>query len=136
MFDTYREADEGGVDADGFKLFGGGLAVSGGRRVYGQRAHVTDVDQQGVQGEGVHEFLGGFGVGVLEGEAEDGTSTLGQVLLGQFVVGGIGQAGVGDRFDLGVVFEELGDFEGVLYVAFYAQREGFKADGDVEGVGR
>ncbi len=118
-------ADELGEDAALAEVFVGELGVGGGGRGDDQRLRVADICQQreDFAVEGVRErarFLGA----ALDAEDDHAAGAVGQVLGGE---AGLGERGIFDPGDLGVLFEEFRDGQPVLAVARDAEGERFDA---------
>ena len=107
-------------------------------RVAGQRFVVADVDQSGEQLQGVLEASPGLATAALtlDAEGKHAGSAAAHIFLHQGVIGVIGQTGVVDPRDLGVILEELRHFHRVLADAVHAQRQGFQPLQDHEGIER
>src|SRR5690606_31275661 len=102
------ETHEPGGDARGELLLGGQLRVRGRCRVDDEAAHVTDVGDVAVEGEGVDEGATRIH-SAFELEGEHGAGALGGVLLAGFVPRARGQARVVHGGDFGLLGEPFGD---------------------------
>ena len=83
--------------------------------------------------ERVDELLARF-VAALDAEGDERALAGGQVLFRARVVAAGREAGIVDPLDAGMLFEMLGDGEGVLRVALHAQVQGFDALQEQEGI--
>ena len=97
-----------------------------GSRVNDKRLGVTDIGQVREDLKIVDEFSCCIKA-ILEFDGEDGACALWQVFQLQLVVRGRFEARIVDFSDLRVLFEEFCDSGGIVDVAFYAERQGFKA---------
>lgn len=133
VFDADGEADEFGADAACQLLFSVELGVGGGGRVDGEGFGVAEVGNVGEHLEGVDEFGTSFG-SAFDAEDDDAAAFAAEVFLVLGVFGIVFEAGEADPFDTGVIFEMLGDGEGVFAMALHAEREGFDALEELPGV--
>ena len=98
-----------------------------------QGAGIANVHQAQDQLQGVDESRPGF-LAALDPEAENAGRAAVHIFLCQRIVRAFRQAGVVHPVDLGVVTQELGHLLGVFTVAVHAQRQGFNALQDQEGI--
>ena len=96
--------------------------MGGGSRVDDQALHVSNVSQQAENLQVVNERMS-FLNAALDLEGEDGSTTVGEVLLVQRMVRVIRQAGMVDLFHLRVVGKVFHDLFGVLGMALHAQAQ-------------
>ena len=127
------EPDHIGFDAGGRLLFGAQLLMGGRSRMDDQATGVADVGQVREELEAVDKLAAGI-VTALDAKAEHGAGALGQVLLGQCVIGTGLEARVLHPFDEAVPFEEFGDGLCVGHVAIHARAESFDALNEEERV--
>ena len=104
----------------------GELGVCGRGRVDYEALNVCHVCQQGKDPKVVNELPSCF-LAAFDFEREDGSSSVGEVLLVQLVVGMVGQAGMVNLGNMGVVQEVFHNLFGVFHMAVYAQGKRFSA---------
>src|SRR5262249_36058708 len=130
-----REAHIVVADAGERLLLGRELAVSGAGRVDRQALGVADVGQVREQLQAINK-RGTGRFSTLDAEAQDAALAPRQILLGPLIRRVLGQAGVVDPRDFGVLLEIPGDRQRVLAVALHAQPERLDALQEQEGVER
>ena len=135
MLGADRETDRTGGDVDGGELFLGELPVGRGRGVDDQRLHVGHVGQQREDLQVVDEFEGHF-LPALDLEREDRRAAVREVFVVQRVVGMLGQRGMIDLGDLGVLAQVVDDFQRVFDMTFDTQRKRLRPLEQQEGVER
>ncbi len=133
MLDADRQSHHVFGDAGLLHFLGAELAVGGGRRVAGEALGVADVHQARDQLQRILEAPAA-GHAAFDAEGEDARGTAAHVFPDQGVVGMVGQAGVVDPLHLGMALEEVRHRQGVVADAVHAQRQGFDALQDQEGI--
>ena len=86
--------------------------------------HVGNVCKQAKDFQAVDE-LEGFGLAALDVEGENGTASVGEILLVKFMIRMVRQARMAHAGNLRVLHQVLDDLLGVFYMAVQAERKGF-----------
>ena len=125
MLGAYGEAHGAGGDALLGFLGVGELGMGGGGGVDDERLHVGHVGEQREYFQRVDEAVSLF-LAPLYLKGEYRPCTVGELAGVESVVGVVGEGGMVDAGDLGMIAQELHDAQGILDMTFHAQRQRLK----------
>ena len=100
-----------------------------------QTLHVGHIRQQREDLQGIDKFPGLF-LTALHFEGEDGTATIGEVLLVELVVVMTLQSGMMHSSHLRMLSEEINHLQGILHMTLHTQTQGLYTLQKDEGVER
>lgn len=124
MLGAGGQADGVRMDVLLLQLLCRALAVRGGSRMDNQRLYVCNICQNGENLQRINELLC-FLFAALDVEGENGACTVREVLVVQFLILRV-QGCMVDGLNQRLLLEIFQNLLGVLYVTFYAQRQGFQ----------
>lgn len=125
-FNAHGESHEVGTDAGRELLLLTQLRMRGRRRVNGETLRVTDVGEKAKETQALYETSPRVGT-ALDTKGNDGTTTLGQVLLLPSMPGTRRETGVPHPRDICVRLKPLRDCRCIRDVALDAKTQGFES---------